>query len=184
MAYRAYISTKGAKTTFPGTTKQSLKGADISTDQHSEILSVDYGVHATLHPQSGDPEGHRQHEPIRVLMAVDKNSPAYFKALCMGETLPKVEIVFTRKVAGDTSNERAMILTLENAHVKGFRFMTGRNQLEGNSGGSNNSIDRVHYDTRELVELTFQAQKVGFNTGNPDGNVGHVDDWHKPTQEA
>ena len=186
MAYRSYIETAdgGGGSKFPGTTPQDDPNCEISTSTHSEVLSVEYAVHAVLHKNSGNPEGIRQHEPVKVLMAVDKNSPVYYKALCTGETLPRIFITFTRKIQGKAGNEVAMRLQLWNAHVKDFKFMTGK-EGQGNTNTSLGPDDpEKKGDTRELCEVTFSAQKVGLATGGPDGNVGHVDDWHKPQQSG
>lgn len=184
MAYTVYIETAdgGGGSKFPGTTPQDDPNCEISTKTHSNVLGVEYAVHAILHKNSGNPEGVRQHEAVKVLMQIDKNSPVYYKALCTGESLPRIFLTFTRKINGKAGNEVAMRLQLWNAHVKDFHFMTGKPGA-GSSASSLGPDDKDgRHDTTELVEITFSAQKIGLATGGADGNVGHVDDWHKPTQ--
>src|SRR5678810_1242684 len=99
MAQLAYIKAKATKGgALPGTTaqKRGVEGvAEIKPDTHSDVVSIEYRVHATIDSKDGRPTSSHTSEPLRVTLELDQNYASYMAAMIANDSL-QVEILMIR----------------------------------------------------------------------------------------
>lgn len=178
MAFLAYVKTKGTEMgPFPGQTKQTISDAGIKPSDHSEIVRCEYRAHGALDPKTGKPTGHRQHEPFRMTLELDRNYGRYMKAVTEGQEL-ELEITFTaNKEDGQGGEEVAMTLKFIKAYVADVRLVTGHPVMQSSATAKGKS----ELDTPELYEVSILAERLEGDSGRGNtGKVPWVDDWKKP----
>lgn len=181
MAFIAYVKTKGRKSgDFGGTTTQTVDAAGVKPETHSEVVSIEYRAHGALDPKTGKPVSHRQNEPLRLTLDLDKNYGRYMASMLEGEYLD-LEIVFTQNVQdGSGGIEKAMTMKLTSANIADIRLQTGKHALQSSSTAKG----MAEFDTRELYEISLMWEKLEGDSGaaanTTKGAIPWVDDWKKP----
>ena len=111
MAMPCFVKVEGEK-------QGAIEGSCGVKNHEKEIqaFSIDHKVYMPTDPQTGLPSGKRVHDPLMFTKEFDKASPKLYQALCSGEQMKNVEILYFR-VAKDGKEEHYFTQKLEGATV-------------------------------------------------------------------
>jgi type VI secretion system Hcp family effector len=156
MAYEFYISIEGTK-------QGKFKGDSLREKWKGKItgISFHYEVKSPRDTATGQANGKRQHQPLKITKRWGAASPQVFQALVTNEILKTVLFEF---VTTDLNGEEQIFQTIKllNASIIGFRPYT--------------SIVGVdNHNTDELEEVSFTFKRIEIE--NRIGKTMATDDW-------
>jgi len=156
--------------TAKGTKQGDIKGSSpVAQDAYKDMMliyEIRHKVHIESDPDHGHASARRRHEILEVEMPVNRATPLLFQALCTGETLSEVKIIFPEINEGV---ERIYFtITLTNATVVDLTLV-GENTL---------NADFSHRP--DVHSVGFRYQKIQWE--NLPFKTMAVDDWQKAGQ--
>jgi type VI secretion system secreted protein Hcp len=141
-------------------------GNSFQTEHKDEVMvqGFSHEVTKSRDPQSGQPVGHRIHQPLIITKAFDKASPLLQNALCSGELITEVIIKWYRTTSG--AQEHYYTTTLEDAVVVHIKDYMHNCQDPANAHFSH--LEDVHFSYRKIIWLHVASGTSGS------------DDWRSP----
>jgi type VI secretion system secreted protein Hcp len=132
----------------------------------SDIFAVDHEIIQPVDPLTGQASGVRQHKALTVLKMIDKATPGLNKALCTGQNLKEVILIFYRIDPASRAEVRYYTITLRNARIVGVKVMMPT------------SFDPAYESYRHMEEVRFVYEEIEWNW-LPDSIV-EMDRWRSP----
>ena len=96
---------------YPGSSEKEGR------EDTSDVFEIEHHIHQPQDATTGQATGVRVHSPLRVVKTVDKATPGFHKAMCTGENLPKVELMFYRIDPASRGEVEYYRITLTNARI-------------------------------------------------------------------
>lgn len=132
----------------------------------SDVFEIEHHLHQPTEPTTGQATGVRVHSPLRVVKIIDKATPGFHKALCTGQNLAKVELLFYRIDPKSRSEAEYYRMTLENARIVDIQPYMPMSFVPANES------------YRHMEQVSFVFEKIEWNW-LPDSAV-EQDLWIKP----
>lgn len=98
---------------------QGITGGNIIAvrAESSTVYEAHHEVHTAVESTTGLSTGRRVHGPMKTLKPIDKATPLLYKALCMNENLPELELRWYRPNPDDGITEHFYSVFLRNVRV-------------------------------------------------------------------
>jgi type VI secretion system secreted protein Hcp len=108
-----------AHLTLVGESQGVIQGSCTLEGREGSIVVYSFGHNVAIptDPASGLPTGGRTHHPMKVLKEIDKSSPNLYRALCTGERLREVKLMFYRLDPISRMEQVYFTIVLENALI-------------------------------------------------------------------
>ncbi len=145
---------------YPGSSEKEGR------EDTSDIFEIEHNVHQPVEPTTGQASGVRVHSPFRIVKLVDKASPGFHKALCTGQNLAEVVIVFYRIDPGSRAEEPYYTITLRQARIVDIRPFMPMSFVPANES------------YRHMEQISFVYEEIEWNW-MPDSAV-EMDKWRSP----
>lgn len=134
-------------------------------DKQILVQAVDHHVEIPNSPQSGLPTGKRIHKPLTITKAIDKSSPKLYQALCSGEQLSTVELIWNR-------------INPKGEEEEYYRIKLGHAIIVDMRTWMPNCLDKEKSTYTHMEDVSFTYEKITW-TWKPDG-IEAEDSWLAP----
>ena len=145
---------------YPGSSQKEGR-ADTS-----DVFEIEHHIHQPIDPTTGQATGVRVHSPLRIVKVVDKATPGFHKALCTGQNLSKVELMFYRIDPTTRQEKEYYRITLQQARIVDMRPYMPMSFVPANES------------YRHMEQVSFVYETIEWNW-LPDSIV-EMDEWRKP----
>jgi type VI secretion system secreted protein Hcp len=145
---------------YPGSSEKEGR------DGTSDVFEIEHHIHQPIDPTTGQATGVRVHSPMRVVKVIDKATPGFHKALCTGQNLAKVELMFYRIDPATRQEKEYYRITLSQARIVDMRPYMPMSFVPANES------------YRHMEQVSFVYETIEWNW-MPD-NVVEMDEWRKP----
>jgi type VI secretion system secreted protein Hcp len=160
MALPAHLWLEGEK-------QGKIEGSCDQRGREGAILvqSLEHDISIPHDIQTGLAKGLRVHGKLTIRKEFDKSSPKLYQALCKGEHLRSVKLLFSR-IAKTGTEEHYYTIKLEDAIVAGIKshFPDQQDKQNGTFG--------------HMEDVSFTYRRIIW-TWEPDG-IESDDDWKEP----
>jgi type VI secretion system secreted protein Hcp len=155
--------------TLKGEKQGAIEGSCEMQGREGTILVYElrHNVYMPRDPHSGLPTGKRVHEPFTIVKMIDKSSPKLFQALCTGEHMKNVTLMYYR-ISKHGTEEHYYTTILEDAIVTNFQPAMPTTLMSTNDP----------YGHMEVVSFTYKKIK---HTWEQSG-IEAEDCWTAPKQ--
>ena len=145
---------------YPGSSEKEGR------EDTSDVFEIEHHVHQPTEPTTGEPTGKRVQSPLRIVKIIDKATPGFHKALCTGQNLAKVELMFYRIDPKTRSETEYYRMTLENARIVDIQPYMPMSFVPTNES------------YRHMEQVSFVYEEIEWNW-LPD-SVVELDKWRSP----
>jgi type VI secretion system secreted protein Hcp len=149
-----------ATMTITGAKQGPIEGSVTQAGREGSI-EVNAVLHNLIVPQdatAGLPTGRHQHEPLTVLIPIDKATPLLYAALVTGEALIEVVIRFWRPAATG-QQEQFFTIELVNARIVGVRLEQLDTENPNNASVAQRGYISFAY---ERIRWTYELSGVSY----------------------
>lgn len=153
--------------TLEGQTQGKIEGScqQKGREKSIEVFALEHEILIPKDPQTGQPTGSRQHQPLCIVKPLDNASPKIMQAVASGEQMKTFEMKFFR-INEKGQEEHYYTIKLEKAIV-----------VNRKTSKKNIKIDEFKNLT-DLEEVCFTYEKI-VETYEVDGVEGE-DNWKEP----
>jgi type VI secretion system Hcp family effector len=150
MAFEGYCVWEGAKS-------GKNKGCSPRKAHKDKVpfIAFEYGVISPRDVATGQSSGKRQHNPCKITMEWNANTPLIFQSLVMNEQIKSMKFEFVRTDQKTGQEVVYMTCTLTDATFSEASFATG-----GGVGGASGSKHNAKHDTMEILSLGITFDKI------------------------
>jgi type VI secretion system secreted protein Hcp len=145
---------------YPGSSEKEGRG------DTSDVFEIEHHIHQPVDPTTGQATGVRVHSPLRVVKVIDKATPGFHKAMCTGQNLSEVKLMFYRIDPTTRQEKEYYRITLKNARIVDVRPYMPMSFVPANES------------YRHMEQASFVYETIEWNW-LPD-SVVEMDEWRKP----
>ena len=145
---------------YPGSSEK--EGREDSSD----VFEIEHHIHQPVDLTTGQATGVRVHSAMRVVKTIDKCTPGFHKALCTGQNLAEVKLMFYRISPASRQEEEYYSIILRNARIVDIQPYMPM------------SFDPKNESYRHMEQVSFVYEEIEWNW-LPDSAV-EMDKWRAP----
>ncbi len=144
---------------YPGSSEKEDR------DGTSDVFEIEHHLHQPTEPTTGQATGVRVHSPLRVVCAIDKATPGLHKALCTGENLAQVDLIFYHIDPTSRSEQEYYRMVLTQARIVDCSPYMPMSFLPPNES------------YRHMVQYSFVYEQIEWKLTTGEGEM---DKWRSP----
>ena len=145
---------------YPGSSEKEGR------EDTSDVFEIEHHIHQPVDLSTGMATGVRVHSPMRIVKVVDKATPGFHKALCTGQNLAEVALMFYRIDPATREESEYYRITLRQARIVDMQPYMPMSFVPTNES------------YRHMEQVSFVYEEIEWNW-MPDSAV-EQDRWRAP----